>query len=507
MFTAMLGLLMVVFYDGLKEMVRIWTVKDQYGHGFFIPVISLYLVWISRSVFEDEFKPSWTGVALVVAGLSIGLLGELSTIYVIVQYAFLITLTGVVLALTGWKITRKLWAPLVFLLFMIPLPTFLYNSLSGQLQLISSNVGVWVVRLFGISVYLEGNVIDLGTFKLQVVEACAGLKYLFSLTSIGFLCAYLLAVPKWKKVVIFLSSIPITIFMNSFRVGVTGVLVEYWGISMAEGFLHDFEGLAIFGAALGILLIEMAILARIGKHKTTLRDAFGVPAMPARSDDVRSGPGVGVSLTAATISVFVLLIGGLLFTQSITSREELKPARTTFTSFPDKVAGWKGKQDSLEQIYLDQLKLDDYVITNYRNDKDRVVNFYVAYYASQRKGQSAHSPRSCIPGGGWKMTELSTYQVPGLDKPLFVNRTVIKLGDAKQVVYYWFQQRGRNLTNEYMVKWYIFWDAMTKNRTDGALVRLTTPIGKDESVEDGDKRLAEFTREFHPLMGEYIPGE
>ncbi len=361
------------------------------------------------------------------------------------------------------------------------------------------------VRLFGISVYLEGNVIDLGTFKLQVVEACAGLKYLFSLTSIGFLCAYLFSVSKWKKVVIFLSSIPITIFMNSFRVGVTGVLVEYWGISMAEGFLHDFEGLAIFGAALGILLVEMAILARIGKDNTTLREAFGVPGLQDRSDVVRSGRGVGRSLSAATIGVFVLLIAAIMLNQFITNRAEIKPDRTPFASFPDKVAGWKGKQDSLEQIYLDVLKLDDYVITNYTNDKNRVVNFYVAYYASQRKGQSAHSPRSCIPGGGWEMTELSRYQVPGLDKPLFVNRTIIKLGDAKQVVYYWFQQRNRNLTNEYIVKWYIFWDAMTKNRTDGALIRLTTPIGKDESVEDGDKRLAEFTRTFHPLMGEYIP--
>ena len=147
-----------------------------------------------------------------------------------------------------------IWAPLLFLLFMIPLPNFLYNNLSAQLQLLSSELGVAVIRLFDIGVYLEGNVIDLGTYKLQVVEACSGLRYLFPLTSLAFLMAYLFKAAAWKRIVIFLSSIPITLLINSFRIGVIGVLVEYWGPGQAEGFLHDFEGWVVFMSSLGVLL-------------------------------------------------------------------------------------------------------------------------------------------------------------------------------------------------------------------------------------------------------------
>ena len=115
----------------------------------------------------------------------------------------------------------------ILLFFMVPLPHFLYNSLSAELQLVSSRLGVGFIRLFSIPVFLEGNVIDLGNYKLQVVEACSGLRYLFPLTALGFIAAVIFKVALWKKVVLFLSTIPITVLMNSFRIGVIGVLVEY----------------------------------------------------------------------------------------------------------------------------------------------------------------------------------------------------------------------------------------------------------------------------------------
>jgi EpsI family protein len=135
------------------------------------------------------------------------------------------------------------------------------------------------------------------------------------------------------------------------------------------------------------------------------------------------------------------------------------------------------------------------------------VNLYIAYYRSQRKGQSAHSPRTCIPGGGWEITALEERKIdsarPG--DPLTVNRAVIQRGTDKQVVYYWFQQRGRILTNEYLVKFYLFWDALTKNRTDGALVRLTAPVSKGENESDADRLLGDFAKEIRPLLVSYIP--
>src|SRR5262249_37333932 len=141
--------------------------------------------------------------------------GELGALYFFSQGAFVVTLLGITLCIGGFPLLRVAFIPIVFLLFAIPLPYFIDSVLSWRLQLISSELGVAFIKLFGIPVFLEGNVIDLGQYKLQVVEACSGLRYLYPLLSLGFLAAYLFQAPLWKRAIVFLSTIPITIIMNS----------------------------------------------------------------------------------------------------------------------------------------------------------------------------------------------------------------------------------------------------------------------------------------------------
>jgi EpsI family protein len=130
------------------------------------------------------------------------------------------------------------------------------------------------------------------------------------------------------------------------------------------------------------------------------------------------------------------------------------------------------------------------------------VNFYVAYYGSQRAGASAHSPRSCLPGGGWR---IESHTQKELQDGVAVNRFVISMGESRQLVYYWFKQRDRNITNEFMVKWYLFWDALTRNRTDGALIRLTSMVQPGEEIEDAETRLREFASVALDPLTTYVP--
>ena len=168
--------LVTLYYDGLARMVFRWGDSEEYGYGYIIPLLTAFFIWQRKAeIGSEQFRGSWTGVLIVIFGLFLYLLGELSTLYIIIQYSFLVTLYGVVIAIAGWRVFRIILAPLLLLVFMIPLPIFIYQGLSAQLQLISSDLGVAFIRLFGISVYLEGNIIDLGTYKLQVVEACSGL--------------------------------------------------------------------------------------------------------------------------------------------------------------------------------------------------------------------------------------------------------------------------------------------------------------------------------------------
>lgn len=499
--------LVFLFWDGLASMLAAWGGKEEYSHGYLIPFIALFLVWLRRDELQRvPFERSWAGVLVVLLGVAVYFLGELSTLYIIVQYAFLITLYGVVLAMMGWRAFRVVLVPLLYLLFMIPLPAFVLNNLSNELQLISSRLGVAFIRACDISVYLEGNVIDLGVYKLQVAEACSGLNYLFPLMSLAFLVAWLFKGAWWQKAVIFLSSIPITIVMNSFRIGVIGVLVENFGISMAEGFLHFFEGWVIFLLCTALLVGEVWLFARFGRVRRRLGDVIGIeyPAPVPKGTRFRPRP-----VTASLMATIPLVLLGLAGASVMTERAELAPERQSFNEFPMVIGEWEGRNDYLEREIIDALRFDDYVLADYRDEARRQVNFYVAYYGSQRKGESAHSPRSCIPGDGWRIASLTQREIGGVRLgagALRVNRVEIRKGEYKQLVYYWFQQRGRVITNEYLVKWFLFWDALTKNRTDGALVRLTTLVRPGEDVEKADARLRDFTLAVAGRLGDYVPG-
>ena len=487
-------------------MIKLWGKQDEYGYAYFLPLITSYFIWQRRNqLIKSQFNPSWLGLFVIVIAGFLFFMGEIATTSTLVQYALILSIFGVTYALVGHQTFKLIVGPLFLLFFIVPLPPFIYNNLSGKLQLISSQMGVEVIRWFGISVFLEGNVIDLGEYKLQVVEACSGLRYLFPLVSLAFLAAYLYKVEFWKRVVVFFSSIPITVLMNSFRIGVIGVLVDNWGQEQADGFLHYFEGWIVFMSCLLILLIEMTILTRIGGSKRKLRDVFGIetPKPLPKEMTYRVRPITPVHY-AILASVSIIAVSSLY----VKNQQEILPARDDFRTFPLQVGDWKGDDDMLEEIYLKSLKLDDYIIGDYVNSVGSIVNFYIAYYASQQAGSAAHSPRSCIPGGGWEIDKVTKIALHGLQvngQTLKVNRLVIMRGDAKKLVYYWFQQRGRVITNEWLVKWYLFIDGLTKHRTDGALVRLTVSIGDGEDWSDGDKRLEKFAGQVVPMLEDYIP--
>jgi exosortase D (VPLPA-CTERM-specific) len=507
------GLLGVIYYDALALMVGIWVDDENYGHGFFVPFISLFLIWMKRDKIRAlEPRGSWWGLSLIAASLALYIVGELGTLAPLLQLSFWLAVVGLCWTALGGRIVRALSFPLLYLLTMIPLPQFLLQGLSGQLQLLSSALGVGCLQVVGVTAFREGNVIDLGPIQLQVVEACSGLRYLFPLMSLALLCAYLFQGPMWKRAVVFLSSMPIAIVLNGFRIGVIGVLVEYFGAGAADGFLHLFEGWVIFLISLAILAFVMWGLARIGSgnKRQSFSDLLRLP--PDSEPVVQPGAVRSSSLTGASPAPFFCSVGLLVCLAGaspyLISRDEIVPARQALLNFPMQVQQWQGSTFPLEKEYIETLRFDDYLLADYHVADGAPVNFYVAYYGSQRKGQSAHSPRTCIPGGGWEITSLRTMEVPANDAAttvLQVNRLVIQKADAKQIVYYWFKQRDRVLANEYLVKFFLFWDALAKQRTDGALIRLTASVQPGHEENEADRVLADFTKSVNPLMSRFVP--
>ena len=207
------------------------------------------------------------------------------------------------------------------------------------------------------------------------------------------------------------------------------------------------------------------------------------------------------------IVAVLILLATYAISQGVEFREKI-PLAKSFDSFPVDVGGWSGRRDVMEQMYIDSLDLSDYVIVDYTNGSGKNVNFYTAYYTSQLKGESIHSPATCLPGSGWEFKQAGTTTIPvaanGRDS-MPVNRAFMEKSGVRELSYYWFPQRGRILTNAYQLKLFNFWDALTRQRTDGALVRLITPVYENEEVADAERRLISFTKVIVPVLNEYLP--
>src|SRR5215831_5862195 len=364
-------------YESLQRLYGVWTEREEYGFGLIVPFVAAFLVWQRKDLIEQcQFEGSWAGVAALGAGLGLAVLGRLSTLGTFTTYAFLVSLFGLVLSGCGWKGVRLLAGPLLMLFFMVPLPNLLLVEINVKLQLLSSQLGVALIRLAGVSVYLEGNVIDLGSMKLQVVEACSGLRYLLPLMTLGFIAAYFYKVAMWKRVVLVLATVPITILMNSARIAVVGITAEYFGKAAAEGFLHDFEGWVVFMLSIGAMLAVMALLARVGGDRRSLREIFGMdfPPPTPRGAAPRDRP-LPPSFLAAT-ALLVIIAAVLSF---MPEPHFDAPARRDLSAFPLELGGWRGRTQALDAAYLDVLKLDDYLLADYVDGAGGVVGAYIAY--------------------------------------------------------------------------------------------------------------------------------
>lgn len=498
-----------VFWIGFVSLGQAWM-TPEYSQGPIIPLISLYL--FLRELRHNPPAPPGTpvnrvpGVLVLLFALAFALFGNLVRIPDVVTYAFIIWVMGVVLVGFGWEKGRSHWAPVLHLIFMLPLPQFVFWNMTVTLQLISSNIGVWFVRLMGVPVFLEGNVIDLGIYKLQVAEACSGLRYLFPILSFSYLFGILYRGPFWHKVVLFLMAAPLTVLMNSIRIGVIGVLVHRYGIEQAEGFLHFFEGWVIFGCCIVILFLIAIGLQRLTPNPLPFRDTidldfdgFGAQAARLATIGVSRGMVIAALLSTVIAAAFVLT----------PSREVPLPPRDGFALFPRDIGPWSGSVAALDVDTERVLGADDYINATFSAPgESSYVNFFAAWYRKQTEGSGIHSPAVCLPVGGWEVFSIDPMPVtiPGTVYGSFtVNRAVIQKGLTKQLVYYWFEQRGKRMTNDYLAKASVVWDSLAMGRSDGALVRFVTPIEAGETEADADARLQRFMAELLPTLPRFVP--
>jgi exosortase len=249
-------LLAVLYHRVAMKLVYDWYTIPDYSHGFLVPLFSVFLLWEKRKVLSNiPVKQTWSGVPLVVFSLAVLILGIYGVELFTARMSFVMLLAGIIWTLLGMAMLRAVAFPLMVLILAIPIPAIVFNQITFPLQLLASRIASEILPLFGVPTVNEGNIIELPIMKLEVAEACSGIRSLMSLFTLAVFYGYFIERTTWRRVILALASIPIAVTANVARIVGTGLCVQYWDPDKALGFFHEFSGWVMFVVSLCCLYL------------------------------------------------------------------------------------------------------------------------------------------------------------------------------------------------------------------------------------------------------------
>ena len=477
-----------------------WWTDDNYSHGLLVPFVIAYIVWYEFGALSYSRKKPQIRLGIVITGFSLLMLlgGTLASELFTQRISFVAIVVGVIIYFFGREILRKLWVPFLLLLLAIPIPQILFNKIAFPLQIWASQVAEWEIGVFGIPATRRGNVIEiipLGTTQvvgLEVVEACSGIRSLMTLVTLALILGYFTRERRervsqsWLQLIrspdslriglLMLSAIPIALVTNAARVMTTGFLTYFYGPDAASGTWHEIAGSFVFLTALVLL-----ILVNFGLKRFSPR-AISDPQIEGHALDNRRY--ASLVTDRQTVLLFTAILIGGVFINWFQHRSEVQVDRRPLSEIPGWLGIWeqKGNDIRFDADTEKVLRASDYVMRNYSN-RNTVLNLYVGYYTSQRSGATYHSPLNCLPGSGWEMKDpqLIDINTPG-GNSFKANRYILQYGEHREILIYWYQGRGRITPSEYQDKVYTSLDSIFMRRSDGAMVRIMTPVGNDWTV-------------------------
>ncbi|WP_170834539.1 exosortase C-terminal domain/associated protein EpsI [Magnetospirillum fulvum] len=492
-----------ILRDEINQLFSVWS-KEEYGHAFI--VVPLGFTWIAVSILneESERRPSlFLGSFVLAVGLVINVLGGVVFSAWVSSFSIVIIISGLIATLFGSKSLFSSWKGLLLIALVIPLPPQFMALATSQLQLASSVLGTAILQFVQIPVYREGNIIDLGLLKLQVVEACSGLNYVMPLFCFSFLVAFSLKLKAMVRIGVLIFTIPIAIFANALRISLIGVTATVWGKEAAEGLLHDLEGYAFFILCLMMLAGCLWCLLRLsGDHFSAewSREWRG-----GRYSFRNTTPSV-----RALIAILLILSG--TYYVKIWLFEQRYSVETSYdvSFFPLSIESWRGIQRALSPEELNALKPSNYFMADYSygsNGENSIINYYVAYYSNTQQYNVPHSPLVCLPGSGWGVDSMESYSFTPKDAMFrfTVNRIIIEKNNTTLLVYYWWKVGGRDVASTAGVKGRLLLDSIKSGRSDVALVRVFINVPNIQAVSDQDAVLERFISDIIQPLNKLIP--
>ncbi len=247
---SLIVLLVLLFVPTLLNLINVWYKNSDYSHGLLVIPIFLYMVWRKREMLLSmQARPSWLGFFILFFGLLSYTVGFLTRFNTLANLSIVVSILGFVLFLAGWKVLKELLLPVLFLLFMFPIPSAYYIMITNPLKLMITNISAQIMDLFNIPVLQDGNLLFFANTQLEVAEACSGIRSMYSYLMLGCMFA-LFCRKRITKITMILFAFPLAILVNIIRVTATGVLSNFYGPKVAQGFFHEFTGFFLFGIGL-----------------------------------------------------------------------------------------------------------------------------------------------------------------------------------------------------------------------------------------------------------------
>lgn len=495
------GAFVLLYWDSFPGLLKRWSTSD-FSHCYLVPFIALYFAYDKKQkLLSQDLKSSIWGWSVIVCSGILFIAGKLGSLETVVYASIWLTIVGIIFSTIGWRGAMSLAYPLAILAFIVPLPGFLNQFFTFKLKLLATDIATTILTATGVSVFRSGNIVDLPTMQLQIVDACSGLHYIYSLFLLGMVLAYF-RFRRWPgRLILIACTIPLAVFANSLRIVGMGWLSHWMSKERLEGLFHDTFGIFVFVfTTLALLLLSVSVKFVI----KPLRGADSTDDADSHSETGKGSMQLSPVIPAGA-AVLMLLFWGLHVS---TGTVIIKPPRLPFSDFPQQVGEWQGKPEYLDKEILKSLWADDYVQMRFHNRKtEEQILLFAPYYEYQTTFHTAHAPVACFLGSGWSISsrEMLERDFPPDFHKVRVRQMLLESTGQRLLVNYWFQGRGRIIASEYSHKWHLFWDALTRRRNDGALVRVEMMLRPGQDLESAQRTMDSFNLELQKVMPEYVP--
>ncbi len=496
---AALGALLVAFavaYGSVvASLVGAWWSNTMYSYGLLIPFISAYLVWVDRAALlsvETRAAPLLGG-AVLLGGLGMLVVGSAGAIISLQQLSLLASLAGTIILVWGTRMLKAVRLPIAYLLFMVPVWEVVTDRLHFPFQMVSAKLGVFLLHMVGVPAYRQGVFIELPRVTLEIAEVCSGVNYLLAVLALGIPLAHL-SVEGWRRqVLLVVGAVAIAAFSNGLRVAVIGVLAYAGFDGDIHGPFHVLQGLFVSAIGYVALFVGAGMLSG-GRIR-------GRVAQRAEESSRVGQPGGWASGSLRAM----LAAGGLLAVAGSFAafwQPAARPLVRDLETFPYRVNEWQGRSIPMDRG-LPGSVAGEYVLSRrYASPTGDEVDLYVGYFASQTQGRELAGDRfrTLSRDAGRARLDL------GATAPLEVGTLIRREGAVEKHVVFWYDLNGVALANGYEVKLGTAWSALTRGRTDGAIVVVTTALPAGGARDEVPASTAQFLVAGLPILTEFLAG-